>query len=277
MKPRVYLSMIFALACFSLLAQPKIISITYNGNEAILTRNTPPSGIIYYWQGTSCGSLMTNSATTYVASTSSTFYLREYNSSSALWATTCASTIVLMPDMTPPVLSNVTPGPISAGADIMATSNEDGMIYLVPAGTAANLAAITSAQVAQATSAATVPTTLATTGLPEGDYVVYAVDESDNISAASATITVSWATYINLSSATSDMVQLYPANVKDILHIKSDIRVSSAIVYSLQGARMIQINTPTDQIDMSSLKSGVYIVSLKLQDNTVFNGKITKR
>ena len=151
------------------------------------------------------------------------------------------------------------------------------MIYLVPDGTASTIGDITSAQVSQVASTANVASTLSTTGLAEGDYVVYAVDGSDNISGASPVITLTGATFIDLSKANSGQVQLYPVNVKDILHIRSNIQVFSLQVYSIQGVQMINISTPTDQIDMSALKAGVYIVNIKLVDNTIFSSKVTKR
>ena len=277
MNLRHVLPVFLAIISFNLFAQPEIVSITYDGDVAILTANVPPDGIIYYWQGTSCGTLMNHSSSTTLATTNGTYYIKEYYSTGAAWATSCASTIVLFPDETPPVLSDVTAGPINAGTDILATSNEDGMIYLVPDGTAADLVAIDAAKVAEATATENVAVSLATNGLPEGDFIVYAVDGSDNISAASPAIIVTWATFIDLGTASSDLVQLYPANVKDILYIKSNLQISSATVYSLQGAQMIKINKSIDQIDMSSLNAGVYIVSVKLEDNSVFNGKVTKR
>jgi len=277
MNLRLILPAFLAIISINLFAQPEIDSITYDGDVAILFTNVPPDGIVYYWQGTSCGTLMNHSSSTTLVSADGTYYLREYNSTGAVWSTSCASTIVLFPDETPPVLSDVTAGSINAGTDVLATSNEDGMIYLVPGGTAADLVAIDAAKVAEASATENVAVSLPTNGLPEDDYIVYAVDGSDNISAASSAINISWATYIDLGSASSEQVQLYPANVTDILYIKSNIQVSSAIVYSLQGAQMIKINTPIDQIDMNSLNAGVYIVSVKLEDNSVFNGKVTKR
>jgi hypothetical protein len=277
MNLRLILPVFLAILSLNLFAQPEIVSITYDGDVAVLTSSAPPSGIVYYWQGTSCGTLMNHSSSTTLATTDGTYYLRAYNSSGAVWATTCASTTVMFPDNTPPLLSNVTAGSINAGTNVQATSNENGMIYLVPDGTAANLGAIGAAKVAEASATANVAVSLPTNGLPEGDYIVYAVDGSDNISVASSVINIVWATYIDLGTASSDQVQLYPANVKDILHIKSNVRVSSATVYSLQGAQMIKITTAVDQIDMSSLNAGVYIVRLKLEDNSVFNGKVTKQ
>nr|MBA3665184.1 T9SS type A sorting domain-containing protein [Bacteroidota bacterium] len=55
-----------------------------------LTRATPPSGVTYYWQGTSCGTSTSNSAATYVATTSGTYYLRAQNNNSNSWSS-CSS------------------------------------------------------------------------------------------------------------------------------------------------------------------------------------------
>jgi len=370
MFPRLIFPVVLAFISLNLLAQARIVSVTYDGDVATLSRNTPPAGIIYYWQGTSCGTLMNHSSATTLATTDGSYFLRGYNSSGAVWATTCASTTVTFPDLTPPVLygvttgpidegdpiaatsnengmiylvlegtaanltainndkvgeatatahtqvslsttgiglglykvfavdvsdnisvasdyievadltapvlSDVTAGPIEAGTDILATSNEDGVIYLVPDGTAPGIGDITTAQVSQTISSANVASTLATTGIDVGDYIVYAVDASDNISAASSTITVNPVTFIDLNTANSGRVQLYPVSVVDILYIKSREQVSSATVYSLQGAQMIKISTALDQIDMSSLSAGVYIVNLKLEDGTGFSARINK-
>jgi len=371
MKLRFILPAIFAILSLNLFAQPEIVSITYDGDVAILTTNTPPDGIVYYWQGTSCGTLMNHSSSTTLASSDGTYYLREYNSTGAVWSTSCASTVVLFTDLTPPVLSGVTTGPIEAGDPIAATSNENGMIYMVPSGTAANIGAIvaaavanaaatenvpvdlattgidlgdyivfavdgsdnisiasavievvdvtapilsdvtsgsiftgtnilatsnedgmvylvpdgtapnigdiTSGQVSQIAATANVASTLSTTGIDQGDYVVYAIDGSDNISAASPVISVSFATSIDPNNADSDQVQLYPSNVTDILYIKSKVEDASAVLYSLQGAQVINISTATDRIDMSGLADGVYIVKVQLVDNTIHSGKVNKK
>ena len=187
-----------------------------------------------------------------------------------------ASALITVVDLTAPILSDVTAGPIEPGTDILATSNENGMLYLVPDGTAPNIGDISAAQVAQVIATANVPGTLATTGIALGDYVVYAADDADNISAASPAITVQAANYIDLNNANPNQVQLYPVSVIDILHIKSRIPVTSVKVYSLAGSQVIHMATPTDQVDMSSLHAGVYIVSIKMEDDVIFIGKVSK-
>lgn len=68
---------------------PPSVSTNLCGNKT-LTRATPPSGVTYYWQGTSCGTSTSNSASTYAATASGTYYLRARNNSSNAWSN-CSS------------------------------------------------------------------------------------------------------------------------------------------------------------------------------------------
>lgn len=68
---------------------PPSVSGNTCGNKT-LTRSTPPSGVTFYWQGTSCGTSTGNSAATYVVSTSGTYYLRARDNSSNVWSS-CSS------------------------------------------------------------------------------------------------------------------------------------------------------------------------------------------
>lgn len=77
MKSRIYFLLILTFVSFNLMAQ-SIVSITYDGDEATLTRSEDIGSWTYYWQGTSCGELMNNSELTYIATTSGTYYLRTY-------------------------------------------------------------------------------------------------------------------------------------------------------------------------------------------------------
>jgi hypothetical protein len=61
-----------------------------------ISRATPPSGVTWYWQGTSCGTSMSNSNSTYTANQGGTYYLRAYNTSGGCWSANCASTSVIV-------------------------------------------------------------------------------------------------------------------------------------------------------------------------------------
>ncbi|OMF37787.1 hypothetical protein BK133_04450 [Paenibacillus sp. FSL H8-0548] len=97
-------------------------------------------------------------------------------------------------DTTAPVLSGVTTGEISIGDDVFAASNESGYLYLVPATTATTLTdlnqAVDSSIAIRVSVGAAVNSRITTVGLTVGNYVVYAVDSSNNISAASAEIVI---------------------------------------------------------------------------------------
>jgi hypothetical protein len=93
-------------------------------------------------------------------------------------------------DITAPVLSAVTTGPVTTGNDITATCSEDATIYLVPAGTAKVKADILAAAAVNASATANVAATLNTTGITLGNYILYAIDASDNVSDASASILI---------------------------------------------------------------------------------------
>ncbi len=103
------------------------------------------------------------------------------------------------------------------------------------------------------------------------------IDASDNISVASAVIIVNDQTGIDLSKIASAEVELYPVNVQEILYIKSSIQVASAKVYSLLGTQLINIGTHTESIDMSGLSEGIYIVIIRLSNNTMFHSKVIKQ
>ncbi len=207
MKTRIstLFSILLLLGGGSVIAQT--LSISYSGSNATISRTDPPEGIIYYWQGTSCETSTSNSDATYVVTTDGEYFLRAYNSSSSTWAGSCVSTTVEFGDITPPVLSNVTTGSVNAGDAIAATSNEDGTIYLVPQGTSANASSISSAAVATAACSANVAVSLSTSGIAHGNYVVYAVDASDNVSSASAVIAVGDLTAPVVSDVTAGPIE----------------------------------------------------------------------
>lgn len=77
-------------------ATPPVPTVSTNTcGDKILTRAAPPTNVTYYWQGTSCGTIVTSSALTYTVTTSGTYYLRAMNTASQ-WSTACASVSVVV-------------------------------------------------------------------------------------------------------------------------------------------------------------------------------------
>ncbi|PCJ78661.1 MAG: hypothetical protein COA57_16030 [Flavobacteriales bacterium] len=66
--------------------------------DVTITRSgSPPAGVTWYWQGTSCGtSTGLGSGTTYTATSSGTYYIRARNNTSLCWSTTCGSVAVIV-------------------------------------------------------------------------------------------------------------------------------------------------------------------------------------
>ena len=66
------------------------------GNVTI-TRGTPPAGITWYWQGTSCGTSQGSQATTYSAGATGTYYLRARSEAGpGCWSSNCSSIPVVV-------------------------------------------------------------------------------------------------------------------------------------------------------------------------------------
>ena len=61
-----------------------------------LTRSTPPSGTIYYWQGVSCGTSIADSSINYTVSSSGTYYLRA-KYSNGTWSNCSSKAVVVNP------------------------------------------------------------------------------------------------------------------------------------------------------------------------------------
>ena len=73
-------------------------------------------------------------------------------------------------------------------------------------------------------------------------------------------------------------VSLYPNPVKNDLYIKTPSEKSVIKIYSLQGSLLKTISAyqSNDQIDVSTLMSGVYLVKISGSDGKVYTGKFVK-
>jgi len=82
------------------------------GNVTITRTGAPPSpsNVVWYWQGTSCGtSMLLGSGATFIAIPSGTYYIRAYNTVSGLWSPGCGS-ITIVSDSPMPVANAGTGG-----------------------------------------------------------------------------------------------------------------------------------------------------------------------
>ncbi|MFY8097697.1 MAG: T9SS type A sorting domain-containing protein, partial [Flavobacterium sp.] len=87
--------------------------------------------------------------------------------------------------------------------------------------------------------------------------------------------------YNNNTLSTSDFdqnnleVALYPNPVQDILNINVDNAIKSVEIYNIQGQKVL--NSTSNEVDMSSLNSGIYLVKITDENNSIATKKVVKR
>jgi hypothetical protein len=65
-------------------------SINLCGDKTLTATGVPPAGVVYYWQGTSCGtSTADDAAFPYTATASGSYYINATNTSSGCWSSAC--------------------------------------------------------------------------------------------------------------------------------------------------------------------------------------------
>jgi hypothetical protein len=179
-----------------------------------------------------------------------------------------ASGIITIVTYYPPLLSDVTTGSIAPGSNITATSDKDGTIYLVPSSTAVEVtsfeAAVTGTTAVSVAVTAGVEAIISTTGLADGDYLVYAVDVDERISDPSATIIM---VSTGLKLLPMNGILLYPNPVKEMLYFKGNMNTTEIVVHDLLGKERIRIENAFNitKINTSGLDGGIYFI--KFSDN----------
>ncbi|HYX07976.1 MAG TPA: DUF4832 domain-containing protein [Bacteroidales bacterium] len=167
-------------------------------------------------------------------------------------------------DITPPEWLYVDIGTITVGSDIIVQTTEDAKVYLVPSGTLADTASIIQSAVASADVEAYTPAKLSTTGLNPGEYVAYAIDNSNNISEASRLITLQ----IQVNSAiiqNSSEISITCNPSDELINISSNQKLLRVNVYNLLGKKVGEkkINGINCKFNVNGLlPPGVYVVQI---------------
>jgi len=78
------------------------------------------------------------------------------------------------------------------------------------------------------------------------------------------------------SNENNTPVVLYPNPVNDYLYFKSNVQVESISIYDLIGLKLYSSTVNQNKVNVSSLSSGTYIISLKTTDG-VYNQKVMKK
>jgi len=173
-------------------------------------------------------------------------------------------------DKIAPVLSNVTVGPITSGDNISVTSDEDATVCVVPEGTAKVKATILTAALFTISATATVAVNRSTTGLSAGNYIVYAIDASGNVSNASPVIKVN-AVLTLLNRQSDSKLIVYPNPVIDVVtfNIKRNLTNNTQIrVFNSLGQTVETLNLASGvsryDWNTAKIRSGTYFYDVTI-------------
>jgi len=177
-------------------------------------------------------------------------------------------------DITPPDWYFVTVGNIVSGTDVIVMTTEAAKVYLVPAGTTPDKDSIQAAALAETEVNAYSRGKLATSGLTPGNYVVYAIDNSDNISEASRLITLQYPVHSRIVPNESELyVEYNPAS--ELITINSEIELRQVDTFNILGKKVasIKCNGKMFRLQAKILNKGIYIVQIHFEDGTWANKK----
>lgn len=180
-------------------------------------------------------------------------------------------------DITPPQWYYVSVGVLSIGADIAVISSEAGSVFLVPSGTVPAAGSIMETAVAEVEVSAFSQATLSTSGLIPGDYVVYAIDSSENISVASPAITLQNPVNISLFPGNQEIrVNFDPAS--ELIRIRSKSDLKEVNLYNISGENLKSRKCSGKICDMQTngIKTGVYMIHVMTQDGILTTQMIYK-
>ena len=176
-------------------------------------------------------------------------------------------------DLTPPEWYFVDLGTFPIGTDIEVAIREEGIVYMVPAGTADDTASIYAAAVAEIELAANTLGNLSTTGLSEGTYVLYAIDDAGNVSGPSREITLEEndpQTRVSALNENEDINLFYNSRDKSI-KITSNKEMSRIFIYDMLGHVHVTDNTNGKKYfhPFKGSADGIYVVRILDEEGEV--------
>ncbi len=178
-------------------------------------------------------------------------------------------------DLTPPEWYFVSIGNITQGSNIVAMTTEASKIYLVPAGTTPDTAAIQMAALAVKDASAYTQTIFFTSELSAGDYVVYAIDNTGNISEPSRLITLQYPVSNSEISKGEEILLTYN-NTLEIIKIESANELNQIDVYNILGKKVQSATCMGKEFNFRTnrLFAGVYLVQVSDKTGNVKRVKI---
>jgi hypothetical protein len=82
-----------------------------------------------------------------------------------------------------------------------------------------------------------------------------------------------------LQNKVSADFNVYPNPANEILYVSTDRDISEIIISDITGKVRLKIfiNSTIACIDISNIKTGIYIISVKRDDNLILNKKVIKK
>lgn len=178
-------------------------------------------------------------------------------------------------DFTPPVWYFVSIGILEQGTDIVVITTEAGKVYLVPAGTIRDKISIQEAAFSDKDVTAYSEVKFSTSELSAGDYVVYALDDAQNISEVSRLITVQYpvstiAIPFNLETTISYN------SAYELIAVKSEKKLSQINVYNILGKKIGSKKCDGTELNFQTtgLLKGIYLVQVLSRSGSLSTKKI---
>jgi hypothetical protein len=164
-------------------------------------------------------------------------------------------------DFTPPRWHYVSLGTFDPGTDIVVMTTENATVYLVPEGTSADTASIQAAAVSFSTATAYKQANLATSEANPGNYIVYAIDASNNISEASKVIRLEYPVSAAQIAGESD-IKVSFISINQVINVNSTKELSHINLYNILGKKVLNTICSGNiaEIQTTGFVSGVYLV-----------------
>jgi len=178
-------------------------------------------------------------------------------------------------DLTPPAWKFVTVGTVIKGTDIVVIANEAANVYLVPEGTINERTSIIRVAVDSVSITANAQGKISTSGLNDGNYIVYAIDNSGNISLASKVIKLQ-------NPVNSQQIAMKPepivsfSQISQILKIESNNLLNQINIFDLLGKKVktLVCSGRSCNIELQGIHPGIYFVCIKDANGSLFVEKI---
>ena len=148
---------------------------------------------------------------------------------------------------------------------IEVTSTEDGIIYLVPEDTEKDLTIICGACIDSVAAVANSPSNISLSGLDNGEYWLYARDETGNISEPKDFSIMG----VGIDNTLADQIRLFPNPANTLITIQTDkIGRATIELFSINGQLLYtnRMEGPTHQIDLTSFEKGLYFITIRSRD-----------